>query len=190
MKTPRRILLSGLLVLSIAATAVTQQQEATPQKTDIVATAAAVDSTNKAETFKTFTGLLAQAGLTATLKEPGPFTVLAPTDEAFDKVPAETLAKIKGDPVLLKNVLNYHVIKGNILSTDLKDASESETVQGEKLKIAVEADPAGGPDKTITFNDKKAKVVKADLKASNGVIHAIDAVLLPPTVEKGSPTGG
>ncbi len=184
MRNPRKILLSGLLALGAVATAVTQQQEATPQKTDIVATVTSVESTQKSETFKTFISLLDKAGLTTTLKEPGPFTVLAPTDEAFEKLPPESLEKIKADPVLLKSVLNYHVIKGNIPSAELKDATESETVQGEKLKIAVTDDPAGGPDKTITFNDKKAKVVKPDLKASNGVIHSIDTVLMPPSLEK------
>jgi uncharacterized surface protein with fasciclin (FAS1) repeats len=188
MRNPRKILLSGLLALGMVATAITQQQEATPQKNDIVATVTNVESTQKSETFKTFVSLVDKAGLTTTLKEPGPFTVLAPTDEAFEKLPPESLEKIKADPVLLKNVLNYHVIKGNIPSTDLKDATESETVQGEKLKIEVKDDPAGGPEKTITFNGKKAKLVKPDLKASNGVIHSIDAVLIPPSVEKATPT--
>lgn len=184
MRNPRKILLSGLLALGAVATAVTQQQEATPQKNDIVATVTSVESTQKSETFKTFVSLLDKAGLTTTLKEPGPFTVLAPTDEAFEKLPPESLEKIKADPTLLKNVLNYHVIKGSLASTDLKDATESETVQGEKLKIAVTDDPAGGAEKTITFNDKKAKIVKPDLKASNGVIHSIDTVLIPPSLDK------
>lgn len=188
MKHARRLLLATLLAFGAVATAVPQQpQEATPkavQTPDLVTVLSKAEGTDKTATFKTFVSLVDKAGLTPTLKEPGPYTILAPTDAAFEKVPKELLDKASADPDLLKKVLSYHVIKGNVASTDLKDGTESDTLAGEKLKIAV-ADPVEGETaKTITFNDKKAKVSKADIKASNGVVHAIDTVLIPPSLEK------
>ena len=182
MRNVRRILLASVLALGAMATAIApRQQEAVPQTVDIVATA------TKAEGFKTFVALVDKAGLTANLKEPGPFTVLAPTDEAFEKLPKGVLQKVSDDPELLRKVLNYHVVKGLVASVDLKDGTETDTVQEEKIKIAVTdtTNPeTNATEKSITLNDKKAKIVKADIKASNGLIHSIDTVLLPPSPAK------
>lgn len=130
-----------------------------------------VDTAVAAGSFKTLVKLVKDAGLVETLKSEGPFTVLAPTDAAFAKVPKAVLKKLAGNKELLKSVLTYHVISGKVLSTDLKEGSVA-TVQGEKVKINLH----GG----AFFN--KSKVVKADIMTSNGVIHVIDSVLLPPSV--------
>ena len=152
-------------ILSLAAILLVAAIPARTNEKDIVDTAVAAGS------FKTLVKLVKDAGLVETLKSEGPFTVLAPTDEAFAKVPKAVLKKLAGNKALLKSVLTYHVISGKVLSTDLKEGSVA-TVQGEKVKINLH----GG----AFFN--KSKVVKADIMTSNGVIHVIDSVLLPPTV--------
>ncbi|MDH4388361.1 MAG: fasciclin domain-containing protein [Fimbriimonas sp.] len=152
-------------ILSLSAILLVAAIPARTNEKDIVDTAVAAGS------FKTLVKLVKDAGLVETLKSEGPFTVLAPTDEAFAKVPKAVLKKLAGNKALLKSVLTYHVISGKVLSTDLKEGSVA-TVQGEKVKINLH----GG----AFFN--KSKVVKADIMTSNGVIHVIDSVLLPPTV--------
>lgn len=152
-------------ILSLTAILLVAAIPARTNEKDIVDTAVAAGS------FKTLVKLVKDAGLVETLKSEGPFTVLAPTDEAFAKVPKAVLKKLAGNKALLKSVLTYHVISGKVLSTDLKEGSVA-TVQGEKVKINLH----GG----AFFN--KSKVVKADIMTSNGVIHVIDSVLLPPTV--------
>ena len=152
-------------ILSLSAILLVAAIPARTNEKDIVDTAVAAGS------FKTLVKLVKDAGLVETLKSEGPFTVLAPTDEAFAKVPKAVLKKLAGNKALLKSVLTYHVISGKVLSTDLKEGSVA-TVQGEKVKINLH----GG-----AFVNK-SKVVKADIMTSNGVIHVIDSVLLPPTV--------
>jgi uncharacterized surface protein with fasciclin (FAS1) repeats len=152
-------------ILSLSAILMVAAIPARTNEKDIVDTAVAAGS------FKTLVKLVKDAGLVETLKSEGPFTVLAPTDAAFAKVPKAVLKKLAGNKALLKSVLTYHVISGKVLSTDLKEGSVA-TVQGEKVKINLH----GG----AFFN--KSKVVKADILTSNGVIHVIDSVLLPPTV--------
>ncbi len=152
-------------ILSLSAILMVAAIPARTNEKDIVDTAVAAGS------FKTLVKLVKDAGLVETLKSEGPFTVLAPTDAAFAKVPKAVLKKLAGNKELLKSVLTYHVISGKVLSTDLKEGSVA-TVQGEKVKINLH----GG----AFFN--KSKVVKADIMTSNGVIHVIDSVLLPPTV--------
>lgn len=152
-------------ILSLSAILMVAAIPARVQEKDIVDTAVAAGS------FKTLVKLVKDAGLVETLKSAGPFTVLAPTDAAFAKVPKAVLKKLAGNKELLKSVLTYHVISGKVLSTDLKEGSVA-TVQGEKVKINLH----GG----AFFN--KSKVVKADIMTSNGVIHVIDSVLLPPSV--------
>ncbi len=132
-----------------------------------------VDVAVKAGKFKTLVSLVKKAGLVETLKGAGPFTVLAPTDAAFAKLPKSLVKKLTADPALLKKVLLYHVISGKVMSTDLKKMS-AKTVEGESIKVGVSPKPM--------FNN--AGVFMADVKASNGVIHAIDKVLLPPSVAK------
>ncbi len=131
-----------------------------------------IDTAVKAGSFKTLAKLVTEAGLVETLKGEGPFTVLAPTDAAFAKVPKPLLEKLLADKKLLTKVLTYHVIAGKVMSTDLK-AGSVKTVSGENVKVTLK----GG----AKFN--QAKVAKADIVCTNGVIHVIDAVILPPSVK-------
>lgn len=134
-------------------------------KKDIVSTA--ID----AGIFNTLATALTEAGLVETLKGKGPFTVFAPTDEAFAKLPKETLGGLLKDKEALKKILLYHVVSGNVMSTDVVKLNEATTVEGSNVKISL-------VDGNVMVND--AKVIKADVKASNGVIHIIDTVILPP----------
>ena len=134
------------------------------QQKDIVDTAVAAGS------FKTLAKLLTDADLIGVMKGPGPFTVFAPTDEAFAKVPKEALDALAKDKTKLQNVLKYHVLTSAWTLDDVKTVKTAGTVLGPSLAIGV----SGG---TVTVNG--AKIVKADIKCSNGVIHVIDAVLLP-----------
>jgi uncharacterized surface protein with fasciclin (FAS1) repeats len=127
-----------------------------------------VDTAVSAGNFKTLAAALTAAGLIDTLKGKGPFTVFAPTDEAFAKVPKETLDGLLKDKAALTKVLTYHVVSGKVMAKDVK-AGMVKTVQGQELTLAT----TGG----VTVNG--AKVVAADVVADNGVIHAIDTVVLP-----------
>jgi uncharacterized surface protein with fasciclin (FAS1) repeats len=132
-------------------------------KKDIVDTAVAAGS------FKTLATALQAAGLVETLKGKGPFTVFAPTDDAFAKLPAGALDALLKDKAKLTAVLTYHVVPGKVTAADVVKLKEAKTVQGGSLRIAT----AGG----VKVDD--ANVVKTDIEASNGVIHVIDAVLMP-----------
>jgi uncharacterized surface protein with fasciclin (FAS1) repeats len=142
--------------LAIAGAAVAAQAK------DIVDTAVAAGN------FKTLATALQAAGLVDTLKGKGPFTVFAPTDEAFAKVPKDQLDALLKDKAALTKVLTYHVVPGAVMAKDVK-AGKVKTVQGGELTVAT----AGG----VTVDS--AKVTKTDISASNGVIHVIDTVLLP-----------
>ena len=111
-----------------------------------------------------------KAGLVDTLKGAGPFTVFAPNNDAFTKVPAKTMAALGADPALLKSVLSYHVVPGKTMAADVKNGN-AKTVQGANLALS----KAGS---FVTVED--AVVQMADITASNGVVHVIDAVLIPP----------
>ena len=129
-----------------------------------------VDIATAAGSFKTLTAALEAADLVDVLNGSGPFTVFAPTDEAFAKLPkgtVENLLKPENKDKLVK-ILTYHVVAGNVLSTDLKSGKVA-TVEGSEVTIEV-----GKPVKV-----DNAQVLKADIKASNGVIHVIDQVILP-----------
>lgn len=132
------------------------------QAADIVDTAVAAGS------FKTLATALGAADLVATLKGKGPFTVFAPTDEAFAKIPKADLDALLKDKKKLTAVLTYHVVPGKVMAADVK-AGKVKTVQGSEVTIAT----TGG----VTVNN--AKVTKTDIAASNGVIHVIDTVLMP-----------
>jgi uncharacterized surface protein with fasciclin (FAS1) repeats len=134
----------------------------TVQAKDIVDTAVAAGD------FKTLAMALEKAGLIETLKGKGPFTVFAPTDAAFAKVPKETLDALLADKAKLTAVLTYHVVPGKVMAKDVK-AGKVKSVQGSELTLAT----MGG----VTVDN--AKVVKADIVADNGVIHVIDSVVLP-----------
>jgi transforming growth factor-beta-induced protein len=135
------------------------------EKKDIVDTAVA------AGTFKTLATALEAAGLVETLKGAGPFTVFAPTDEAFAKLPAGTVEALLKDPKALGEILKYHVVAGKVMAADAAKLTEAKTVQGSPIKISVK-------DGKVYIND--AQVTTADIETSNGVIHVINKVILPP----------
>jgi uncharacterized surface protein with fasciclin (FAS1) repeats len=155
----KRLLVVAAAVAVLAAPAVVQ---AGSQK-DIVDTAQAAGS------FKTLATALKAAGLIDTLKGPGPFTVFAPTDEAFAKIPKADLDALIADKAKLTKVLTYHVVAGKVMAADVMKIKEAKTVEGQMVKI----DTSNG----VKING--ANVVKADVEASNGVIHVIDSVILP-----------
>jgi uncharacterized surface protein with fasciclin (FAS1) repeats len=127
-----------------------------------------VDTAVSAGNFKTLVTAVQAAGLVDTLKGKGPFTVFAPTDEAFAKIPKADLDALLKDKAKLSAILTYHVVPAKVASKDVK-AGDVKTVNGKTIKIAT--------DKGVTVNN--AKVIKTDVEASNGIIHAIDTVLLP-----------
>jgi uncharacterized surface protein with fasciclin (FAS1) repeats len=127
-----------------------------------------VDVAVKAGSFKTLVTAVQAAGLVDTLKGPGPFTVFAPTDEAFAKVPKATLDALLKDKAALAKVLTYHVVAGKVMAADVK-AGKVKSVQGQELTVKT----AGG----VMVDG--AKVTATDIAASNGVIHVIDTVMLP-----------
>ncbi len=131
-----------------------------------------VDVASGMDQFSTLVAAVKAAGLVETLKGDGPFTVFAPTNNAFDKLPAGTVDSLleAGNREKLRAVLTYHVVPGRITAADAMQASSAETVQGQSLSITTEG------ERVMIDN---ATVVKADVPASNGVIHVIDTVLMP-----------
>jgi uncharacterized surface protein with fasciclin (FAS1) repeats len=121
--------------------------------------------------FTTLVEALKAAEMVDTLKGQGPFTVFAPTDDAFQQLPAGTVAQLLKDIPGLKNVLTYHVVSGKVMASDVVKLHEAKTVQGKNLSVK-------RSDGTVMIND--AKVVVTDIQATNGVIHVIDKVLMPP----------
>jgi uncharacterized surface protein with fasciclin (FAS1) repeats len=130
-----------------------------------------VDTAVGSGKFRTLVEAVKEAGLVDTLKGKGPFTVFAPTDEAFAKIPKEKLDALLKDKKALKAVLTYHVVSGKVMAADVVKLDSAKTVQGKPLKIVAK-------DDKVTING--VNVVKTDIVCSNGVIHVIDAVLLPP----------
>jgi len=129
-----------------------------------------VDTAVEAGSFTTLVTAVEAAGLVDTLKGEGPFTVFAPTDAAFAALPEGALDGLLADIPALTDVLLYHVVSGKVMAADVVNLSSATTVQGSDLTITVE-------DGAVMIND--ALVVTADIETSNGVIHVIDAVLLP-----------
>jgi uncharacterized surface protein with fasciclin (FAS1) repeats len=127
-----------------------------------------VDTAVDAGSFKTLATALGAAGLVETLKGKGPFTVFAPTDEAFAKIPKADLEALLKDKAKLTAVLTYHVVPGKVMAADVK-AGKVKTVQGSDITVTTK----GG----VMVN--KAKVIKTDIVADNGVIHVIDTVIMP-----------
>ncbi len=128
-----------------------------------------VDTAVAAGSFKTLVAALQAAGLDEVLKGKGPFTVFAPTDEAFAKLPAGAVEALLKDKAKLKAVLTYHVVAGDVKAADVVKLKSAKTVQGQS--VAIDA------TKGVMIDD--AKVVKADIACANGVIHVIDTVLMP-----------
>ncbi|MBD2004723.1 MULTISPECIES: fasciclin domain-containing protein [Cyanophyceae] len=129
-----------------------------------------VDTAVSAGSFKTLVAAVQAAGLVDTLKGPGPFTVFAPTDEAFAKLPAGTVDSLLANIPELTKILTYHVVPGKVMSSDVVNLDKATTVQGSDLTI----------DASSGVKVNAAMVVTPDIEADNGVIHVVDMVLLPP----------
>ena len=147
-----------------AALALTGGCATAPAPTTIAETAA------RTPALSTLARLINDAGLGDTLRSPGPYTVFAPSDEAFKAMPAKTLAELAKDKELLKSVLTYHVLPGKVPAGEVRTGS-AKTVQGANVALS-----RAGSFVTV----EEAVVTHADVKASNGVVHVIDRVLIPP----------
>ena len=163
-----------VLPIVIAACSSDTEEAAEPSPSPTMPLKDIVDTAVDAGSFTTLVSLVQAAGLEETLRGEGPYTVFAPTDDAFAAVPQETLDALAADPEgALTDVLTYHVVPGKVMSTDLSDGMMAETVNGESLEITI------NDDGSVMVND--ANVVTADIETANGVIHVIDAVLIPPS---------
>jgi uncharacterized surface protein with fasciclin (FAS1) repeats len=161
-----RIALVPFLLAAVAAVAVASPSSASPRaKSDIVGTATAAGD------FTTLTGLLRSAGLVGTLRKAGPYTVFAPTDAAFALVPKATLNALMMDRAKLRAVLLYHVVAGKVTAKDVARLHSAKTANGKSVTVRV----AGG---NVFING--ARVTTADVTATNGVIHVVNRVLIPP----------
>ncbi len=160
-----RIALLGLAALVIAVPAAT----AAPSESEASPTIATVASNTPQ--LSTLLALVKKAGLADELSAPGALTVFAPTNAAFAKVPKATLTMLAKKPALLKRVLLYHVVAGKVTAAKVVKLSSAKTLAGPSVRIRVVGT-------TVRIND--ARVTKADVKASNGVVHVIDRVLIPP----------
>ena len=161
MKTKILLIAISLVFLSTAAL-----MAGSHSKKDIVDTAVSAGS------FNTLVAAVKAADLVDTLKGEGPFTVFAPTDDAFAKLPAGTLDDLlkPENKDKLKSILTYHVVSGKVMAKDVATMKMAETVNGQSFMVSMEGD-------SVMID--KAKVVKADIECSNGVIHVIDSVMLP-----------
>jgi uncharacterized surface protein with fasciclin (FAS1) repeats len=128
-----------------------------------------VDTAKSAGSFNTLVTAIEKAGLVETLKGKGPFTVFAPTDEAFAKVPKADLDALLADKAKLTSVLTYHVVSGKVMAKDVAGLKSAKTVQGGSISI----------DTSSGVKVDNATVTKTDIQASNGVIHVIDTVIMP-----------
>lgn len=128
------------------------------------------DAAARTPQLSTLNKLIAEAGLADTLRAAGPYTVFAPSDEAFKAVPAKTMGELAANKALLKEVLSYHVVPGKVTSAEVKNGN-AKTVQGASVALSKSGS-------FVTVED--AMVTQADLPASNGVVHVIDRVLMPP----------
>jgi uncharacterized surface protein with fasciclin (FAS1) repeats len=159
------LLIALALAIPTAALATTAPEAAKAPQRNIVGTAAAAGS------FTTLLTLAKQAGLVGALSGPGKLTVFAPTDAAFKKVPKATLAKLGKNRALLRRVLLYHVVKGSVPAAKVVGLRSAKTLAGPSVRITVDG-------KIVRVNT--ARVVKTDVKATNGIIHVVDRVLIPP----------
>jgi uncharacterized surface protein with fasciclin (FAS1) repeats len=172
MKRMVLISLAAVAIVVSACSSAASPSPATPAPSpspalgDIVATADAAGS------FTTLITAVKAAGLVETLQGAGPFTVFAPTDAAFAALPAGTLDSLLADPAALKKVLLYHVVSGKVTADQVVGLTSATSVEGAPITIAVK-------DGKVYLNDS-AQVVTTDVMASNGVIHVIDKVILPP----------
>jgi uncharacterized surface protein with fasciclin (FAS1) repeats len=160
------ILPAAFAALAIAGPVQAQYSAAPAAAKDIVEVAA------EAGAFTTLLAAAEAAGLVDVLKSEGPFTVFAPTDEAFAKLPAGTVESLLANPEALRAILLYHVVPGKVMAAQVVGMSEAATAQGATISITTYGE-------SVRIND--ATVVTADVEASNGVIHIIDTVILPPS---------
>ncbi len=179
--------LAMLLSACVTVQSVPASQETTNQPTEVTSTEATTAETTEEmaaqdivdiavadDRFETLVTAVTAADLVDTLKSEGPFTVFAPTDDAFAALPAGTIDALLADIPALTDVLLYHVVSGKVMAEDVVNLDAADTVLGEAVDISVE-------DGKVMVND--AQVVITDIEATNGVIHVIDAVLLPPAEE-------
>lgn len=158
-------LVAGLAGLALAAAPASARPDtAAPPKSNLVETAVAAGN------FTTLVSLVERAGLAETLSAKGPYTVFAPTDAAFKKVPKKTLKALGNDKAMLRSVLLYHVAEGRLAAKRVVKRSSIKTVGGERVRIRVRG-------QNVFVN--KSKVVTPDVRTSNGIIHAINRVLIP-----------
>jgi uncharacterized surface protein with fasciclin (FAS1) repeats len=148
----------------------TMIEQRTPETMETGASKTIVDVAVEAGTFTTLVTAIQAAGLVDTLSTEGPFTVFAPTDEAFAALPEGTVEALLNDTDKLTEILTYHVVPGKVMAGEVVNLNSATTVQGQAFSISVE-------NGTVMVND--ATVVATDIEASNGVIHVIDSVLLP-----------
>ena len=152
------------LLLAVAVTLIVAAPASARQNQDIVETATAAGQ------FTTLTKLLKKAGLVSALQQPGPYTVFAPTDKAFAKVPKRKLKALARDKTKLKSVLLYHVVAKKLPAAKVVERRRAKTLNGQRVRFRVRRGD-------VFVN--RAKVTTADVMASNGVIHVINRVLLP-----------
>lgn len=157
------LMLTGCATNASTPSAMSSSMETTDAKKDIVDTAVAAGD------FSTLVVAVQKAGLVETLKGKGPFTVFAPTDEAFAKIPSEKLQALLADKDALTAVLTYHVVPGKVMAKDVVKLSSAKTVQGGNIEI----------DTSNGVRVDGANVIKTDILTSNGVIHVIDTVMMP-----------
>jgi uncharacterized surface protein with fasciclin (FAS1) repeats len=165
-QTINKIAFAALLSLTLiffASTLLAKENKETSKK-DIVTIAL------EAGTFNTLATALTEAGLVETLQGDGPFTVFAPTDEAFAKLPKGTVESLLKDKKALTDILLYHVVSGNVMASDVVKLDKATTIAKNDVKVSV-------VDGKVYIN--KSQVTTADVEASNGIIHIIDTVLIP-----------
>jgi uncharacterized surface protein with fasciclin (FAS1) repeats len=183
MKKIVSMLVCGLVVAGVASNVLAQQCQKSANATQVVSTVVhqekavvkdIVDTAVGSENFSTLVAAVKAAGLVDTLKGNGPFTVFAPTNEAFAKLPKETLEMLlkPENKDKLTAILTYHVVSGKVMAADVVKLSKAKTVQGQDVKIEVK-------DGKVMVNN--AQVTATDIACKNGVIHVIDTVILPPT---------
>lgn len=167
-------MLSALLMLPLAAQAgnYNKKNDTMAKETTMVKGKDIVETAVQSGSFDTLVKAIRAADLVETLKQDGPFTVFAPTDAAFAKLPKEDLEALLKDKDKLKKVLTYHVVSGKVMAKDVLALKKAKTLEGESLKIK-----AKNAKEAVMIDG--AKVTKTDIETSNGVIHVIDTVLMP-----------
>jgi len=166
------LVLSLCLLLCVSLLFCAKKKEEAPKPAAVATPGDIIEVATADGHFTTLLSAITAAGLTETLKGPGPFTVFAPTDSAFAKLPPGTVESLLQDVPTLKNILLYHVVAAKAMAADIAKMPKCASVLGDTLTAMVM------PDGKVMIGD--ATVVKADVEAKNGVIHVIDKVLLPP----------